>query len=86
MPAQRSCWPCLTADRSVRRLPRRNQDPVPAAQQDEPLAQTPGKQTAVFAGGCFWGTQSVFERVKGVVDDDGRVLPAARQIRPPTTR
>ena len=28
----------------------------------------PGKQTAVFAGGCFWGTQSVFERVKGVVD------------------
>ncbi len=23
-------------------------------------------QTAVFAGGCFWGTQSVFERVKGV--------------------
>ena len=32
-----------------------------------PLAQTPGKQTAVFAGGCFWGTQSVFERVKGVL-------------------
>ncbi len=27
----------------------------------------PGKlETAVFAGGCFWGTQSVFERVKGV--------------------
>lgn len=30
-------------------------------------AMTQGKlQTAVFAGGCFWGTQSVFERVKGV--------------------
>lgn len=29
--------------------------------------KTQGKlQTAVFAGGCFWGTQSVFERVKGV--------------------
>lgn len=41
--------------------------PVPAAANDAPLAQTPGKQTAVFAGGCFWGTQSVFERVKGVV-------------------
>jgi peptide-methionine (S)-S-oxide reductase len=26
-----------------------------------------GKLTAVFAGGCFWGTQSVFQRVKGVV-------------------
>jgi len=22
---------------------------------------------AVFAGGCFWGTQAVFERIKGVV-------------------
>jgi peptide-methionine (S)-S-oxide reductase len=42
--------------------------PVPGAAQDVALAQTPGKQTAVFAGGCFWGTQSVFERVKGVVD------------------
>ncbi len=37
----------------------------PKPQQDVALAQ--GKlQTAVFAGGCFWGTQSVFERVKGV--------------------
>ncbi|MGC2401970.1 MAG: peptide-methionine (S)-S-oxide reductase MsrA, partial [Acidobacteriaceae bacterium] len=41
--------------------------PIPAPLHDVPLAQTPGKQTAVFAGGCFWGTQSVFERVKGVV-------------------
>jgi len=42
--------------------------PVPAAVTDAALAQTPGKQTAVFAGGCFWGTQSVFERVKGVLE------------------
>ena len=41
--------------------------PVPAAKLDAPLAAAPGKQTAVFAGGCFWGTQSVFERVKGVL-------------------
>jgi peptide-methionine (S)-S-oxide reductase len=41
--------------------------PIPAAISDDTLAQAPGKQTAVFAGGCFWGTQSVFERVKGVV-------------------
>jgi peptide-methionine (S)-S-oxide reductase len=41
--------------------------PVPAAVTDAPLAQAPGKEIAVFAGGCFWGTQSVFERVKGVV-------------------
>jgi peptide-methionine (S)-S-oxide reductase len=41
--------------------------PVPAAVTDAPLMKMPGKQTAVFAGGCFWGTQSVFERVKGVL-------------------
>jgi peptide-methionine (S)-S-oxide reductase len=41
--------------------------PIPAAANDEALAQSSGKETAVFAGGCFWGTQTVFERVKGVV-------------------
>jgi len=25
------------------------------------------RQTAVFAGGCFWGVQSVFQRVRGVL-------------------
>jgi peptide-methionine (S)-S-oxide reductase len=42
--------------------------PIPAAVADDQAAHTPGKETAVFAGGCFWGTQSVFERVKGVLD------------------
>jgi len=41
--------------------------PIPAAKVDVSLASGAGKQTAVFAGGCFWGTQAVFERVKGVV-------------------
>ena len=41
---------------------------VPSPANDAPLATAPGKQVAVFAGGCFWGTQSVFERVKGVLD------------------
>jgi peptide-methionine (S)-S-oxide reductase len=41
--------------------------PIPAATSDSALSQSPGKQTAIFAGGCFWGTQSVFERVKGVI-------------------
>src|ERR1700691_3070476 len=40
---------------------------VPAPKDDVPLAQNSGKETAIFAGGCFWGTESVFERVKGVV-------------------
>jgi peptide-methionine (S)-S-oxide reductase len=41
--------------------------PIPAAAVDASLASAPGKQTAVFAGGCFWGTQAVFERLKGVI-------------------
>jgi peptide-methionine (S)-S-oxide reductase len=41
--------------------------PIPASTTDVPLATQPGKETAVFAGGCFWGVQSVFQRVKGVV-------------------
>jgi peptide-methionine (S)-S-oxide reductase len=42
--------------------------PIPAAADDIQMSHAPGKETAVFAGGCFWGTQSVFERVKGVLD------------------
>ena len=42
--------------------------PIPPAKIDVSRATVPGKQTAVFAGGCFWGTQAVLERVKGVID------------------
>jgi peptide-methionine (S)-S-oxide reductase len=38
--------------------------PIPAAKIDVPASASP--QTAVFAGGCFWGLEAVFERVKGV--------------------
>ena len=31
------------------------------------IAEPKGTQTAVFAGGCFWGIEGVFERVKGVI-------------------
>ena len=41
--------------------------PIPVANVDQPVASTSTKETAVFAGGCFWGTQAVFERVKGVI-------------------
>ena len=38
--------------------------PIPAAKVDVPAAGP--TQTAVFAGGCFWGMEAVFEHVKGV--------------------
>lgn len=40
--------------------------PDPAVDVPGPAAQ--GPQTAVLAGGCFWGVQGVFERVKGVTN------------------
>jgi peptide-methionine (S)-S-oxide reductase len=47
-------WPAA-AERAV---------PVPALKVDAPA--TPGLHTAVFAGGCFWGVEAVFEQVRGV--------------------
>lgn len=38
--------------------------PIPAAVAD--VTGATGPQTAVFAGGCFWGMEAVFEHVKGV--------------------
>jgi len=40
--------------------------PFPAPAMDAPLAAAKSQQTAVLAGGCFWGIQAVFEHVKGV--------------------
>ena len=40
---------------------------IPSISTDVALASQPGTETAVFAGGCFWGVQSVFQRVKGVL-------------------
>ena len=50
-------WQPAVAERAV---------PIPAAKVDVPA--TPGRQIAVFAGGCFWGMEAVFARVKGVSD------------------
>lgn len=45
-------------------------EPIPAPVHDivEPASgwEAGQRDTAVFAGGCFWGVQSVFQRVKGV--------------------
>ncbi|MCU1324560.1 MAG: peptide methionine sulfoxide reductase [Acidobacteriaceae bacterium] len=40
-------------------------EPIPAPALDEQHVAAK-HETAVFAGGCFWGVQTVFQRVKGV--------------------
>jgi peptide-methionine (S)-S-oxide reductase len=39
---------------------------APASATDEVLAAGTTSETAVIAGGCFWGVQGVFQHVKGV--------------------
>jgi peptide-methionine (S)-S-oxide reductase len=39
---------------------------IPDPAVDAPLAAAKGEQTAVLAGGCFWGVDAVFKHVKGV--------------------
>jgi len=50
---------------------------MPAHAQEEPvvipapavdLEESGSTATAIFAGGCFWGVQGVFQRVKGVTN------------------
>ena len=40
---------------------------LPNPTVDESLSAKSGQETAVFAGGCFWDVQAVFQHVKGVV-------------------
>ena len=40
--------------------------PVPAPAADEAAAPTPSSETAILAGGCFWGVQGVYQHVAGV--------------------
>jgi peptide-methionine (S)-S-oxide reductase len=41
--------------------------PLPNPVVDSTMAKNSGRQTAVIAGGCFWGIQAVFQHVKGVI-------------------
>src|SRR6476620_2476229 len=41
---------------------------IPLAVLSSAASAAPHTETAVLAGGCFWGMESVFEHVKGVTD------------------
>jgi peptide-methionine (S)-S-oxide reductase len=40
---------------------------IPAPVMNEPAGQA-ASETAIFAGGCFWGVQGVFQHVEGVTN------------------
>src|ERR1700760_892655 len=42
--------------------------PFPDPTVNIPASTTAGPQTAVLAGGCFWGVEAVFEHLKGVTN------------------
>jgi peptide-methionine (S)-S-oxide reductase len=41
---------------------------VPSPVVDAAITASKGEQTAIVAGGCFWGIQAVFQHVKGVIN------------------
>ena len=62
---------CSKINNSIETVAAQSNDPAAAAKFV--VAPTPpkiakGEQTAVFAGGCFWGLEAVFEHLKGVSD------------------
>jgi peptide-methionine (S)-S-oxide reductase len=48
--------------------PSRAASAFPDPTVDIPLAAGAGSDTAVFAGGCFWGVEAVYEHTRGVLD------------------
>jgi len=54
--------------------------PFPAPAIDAPVATTKSQQTAVFAGGCFWGVQAVLRTSQGSFFGNFRLRWRLRQV------
>ena len=53
-----ACTPAVAAHATV----------IPAPAVDDTLAAKSDQKMAVFAGGCFWGIEEVYQHVRGVTD------------------
>ncbi len=52
-------WACRVGADAIDRA-------IPAPAVDTPVAEAKGLETAVLAGGCFWGMQGMYQHVPGV--------------------
>src|SRR3974390_3062805 len=69
-PAMLRCYVIVSAFLALAAAPSANAEPAvvippPAAEES---AQGAGLETAILAGGCFWGIQAVYQHVKGVTN------------------
>ena len=58
---------CSGGNTSIKTVDAKSVDAVKTSELTAPPPSVKGGQTAVFAGGCFWGVEAVFEHVKGVI-------------------
>jgi len=61
-----SCSRVGTSIETVAAETKDNAATTPPIVSATPTKIAKGEQTAVFAGGCFWGVEAVFEHIKGV--------------------
>lgn len=62
---------CSKVNNSIETVAAKSDDADAAAMpivSRTPAKSAKGEKTAVFAGGCFWGLEAVFEHIKGVSD------------------
>jgi peptide-methionine (S)-S-oxide reductase len=57
----------FTVSASKKANPARSNSSFPKPAVDQPVAPAKGQETAVLAGGCFWGVQAVFQHTRGVL-------------------